>query len=179
MSAEPAQDQNSREREQPGKPGMKGESKAPANRTQPGNTAQGQAGSQPERQSQGLSEQAADENRAGQAQNRESPSQAGQRQMTRQNVRTTGKTNLAHDKAARVAQTLMTSGSVQKSPNINVSQVNVGVDLPGDAVINPLPPAIVEIVPEFRGYDYFIVGDEVVIVDPASRQVVEIIEDVG
>jgi hypothetical protein len=187
---------------------MKGESaqtKEPASRMQPGNTAQGQTGSQAqegqgvERQGQhkgaqaqerkgqaengGRGEQsgpAADQNRAGQAQNRErTPQTGGQRQMTGQNVHATGKTNLPHDKAARVAQTLMASGSVQKSPSINVNEVNVGVDLPGDVVISPLPPAIVEIVPEFRGYDYFVVGDEVVIVDPATRQVVEIIEDVG
>jgi hypothetical protein len=37
----------------------------------------------------------------------------------------------------------------------------------------------VDLVPEFRGYDYFVVGDEVVVVDLATRQVVEIIEDVG
>jgi hypothetical protein len=37
----------------------------------------------------------------------------------------------------------------------------------------------VDPVPEFRGYDCFVAGDEVVVVDPATRQVVEIIEDVG
>jgi hypothetical protein len=31
----------------------------------------------------------------------------------------------------------------------------------------------------FRGYDYFVLGDEIVIVDPSTRRVVEIIEDVG
>jgi hypothetical protein len=30
-----------------------------------------------------------------------------------------------------------------------------------------------------EGYDYFVLGDEIVIVDPSTRQVVEIIEDVG
>lgn len=57
--------------------------------------------------------------------------------------------------------------------------MNVGASLPGDVIIDPLPPTIVGLVPEFRGYDYFVVGDEVVIVDPATRQVVEILQDVG
>jgi hypothetical protein len=36
----------------------------------------------------------------------------------------------------------------------------------------------VELVPEFRGYDYFVLGDEIVIVDPSTPRVVEIIEAV-
>ena len=36
-----------------------------------------------------------------------------------------------------------------------------------------------ELVPEFRGYDYFVLGDEIVIVDPSTPRVVEIIEAVG
>jgi hypothetical protein len=209
MGAEPSQGQNAREREQVGKPGMKGESaqtQEPTNHMQPGNRAQSQTGSQAEErraepQGQGgkgaqvqertgqaengaRPEQpgrAADQNRAGQAQNREVAPQTGQarRQITGQNVQATGKANLPQDKAAQVAQTLMSSGSVQSSPTINVNEVNVGADLPGDIVINPLPPAIVEIVPEFSGYDYFLAGDEVVIVDPATRQVVEIIQETG
>jgi hypothetical protein len=73
----------------------------------------------------------------------------------------------------------MTSGSAQSSPNININEVSVGAALPGDVVINPRPPTIVQIVPEFSGYDYFVASDEVVIVDPATRRVVEIIQEAG
>ena len=38
-----------------------------------------------------------------------------------------------------------------------------------------LPPEIVEIVPEYRGYDYVLVGDEIVIMDPDSLEIVAII----
>ena len=31
-----------------------------------------------------------------------------------------------------------------------------------------------ELVPEFRGYDYFVLGDEIVIVDPSTRRVVDV-----
>jgi hypothetical protein len=124
-------------------------------------------------------------NRAGQAetgmQNRRTSQQTGQsgRKMTGQNVQTMGKTNLPRDKAAQVAQTLRASGNTQSSPSININEVNIGASLPADVVVNPLPPTIVELVPEFRGYDYIVLGDEIVIVDPVTRQVVEIIEDVG
>jgi hypothetical protein len=114
----------------------------------------------------------------GQAQNRQN-AQTGQSGMTGRNVHTTGRANLPQAKAAQVAQTLRGSGKVQRAPNIDVNQVSIGASLPGEVILDPLPPTIVDLVPEFRGYDYFVVGDEVVIVDPTTRQVVEIIEDVG
>jgi Protein of unknown function (DUF1236) len=43
----------------------------------------------------------------------------------------------------------------------------------------PLPPDIVEIVPEYRSYDYVVVRDEIVIVEPRSRKVVEVIRKGG
>ena len=112
------------------------------------------------------------QNRAGAAETGTSGRQMGQ------NVQVMGKANLPHDKAAKVAQTLMASGASQSSQTTNI-HVSVGASLPSDVVVNPLPPTIVELVPEFRGYDYFVMGDEIVIVDPATRQVVEIIEDIG
>jgi hypothetical protein len=38
-----------------------------------------------------------------------------------------------------------------------------------------LPEEIVRIVPEYRGYEYFLVGDEIVIVDPRTLEIVAII----
>jgi hypothetical protein len=185
MGAEPTQDQNRREREQANKPAMKGESaqtQEPANRPQPGKMDQGgKTGSQAQER---RAEQTGPASHAGQsdagAQNRQGAAQTGEngKQMTGRNVQATGKTNLPHDKAARVAQTLMAGGAARNSQNINVD-VSVGAALPADVVVNPLPVTIVDFVPEFRGYDYFVMGDEIVIVDPVTRQVVEIIEDVG
>ena len=62
--------------------------------------------------------------------------------------------------------------------NINIS-VNVGANLPGDVDIRPLPPSIIELVPEYRDYDYVVVDDEIVIVQPSTRKVVEIIRTGG
>jgi hypothetical protein len=38
-----------------------------------------------------------------------------------------------------------------------------------------LPPAIVSLVPEYRGYEYVIAHEEIVIVQPSIRKVVEVI----
>jgi hypothetical protein len=51
----------------------------------------------------------------------------------------------------------------------------VGVVLPRTVVYYPVPPEIVEIVPEYSGYDYNVVGDELIILDPASLLIVAII----
>jgi hypothetical protein len=39
----------------------------------------------------------------------------------------------------------------------------------------PLPDTVVEIVPRYRGYDYILVGDEIVIIDPRTMRIVAII----
>lgn len=189
--AEPPQGQNSREPGQAGRREKKGESaqtQEPGNRMQPGNKqAQERRGQAEDTGRPKQPGRTADQNRMGQAQNHQNAqagqsgqnAQAGQSGTTGRNVQTQGRANLPQDKAAQVAQTLGGSGNVQSAPNIDVNQVSIGANLPGEVIINPLPPTIVELVPEFRGYDYFVIGDEVVIVDPATRQVVEIIEDVG
>ena len=40
----------------------------------------------------------------------------------------------------------------------------------------PLPPDVVELAPDYRGYDYVVANDEIVFVDPATRDVVGMIE---
>jgi hypothetical protein len=137
----------------------------------------------------------ANENRSGQAQtggnemqnnrretgqNTQNGGQNGQsaRRETHVNpqaVRAEGNANLTKDKAARVADTLMTTARPQ---NVNVD-VHVGALLPGNVDLTPLPPTIVDLVPEYRGYDYVVVNDEIVIVQPSTRNVVEVINTGG
>jgi hypothetical protein len=38
-----------------------------------------------------------------------------------------------------------------------------------------MPATIVEIEPVWRGFEYFLVGDEIVIVDPATLKIIAII----
>jgi hypothetical protein len=55
----------------------------------------------------------------------------------------------------------------------------VGVAVPETVALTPIPTDIVAEYPEFRGYDVTIVHDEVVIVDPHTRHVVEVIREGG
>jgi Protein of unknown function (DUF1236) len=54
--------------------------------------------------------------------------------------------------------------------------VRVGTVVPHDVRVTLLPAEIVEFVPQYRGYDYVLVGDELLIVDPHSLEIVAILE---
>ena len=62
--------------------------------------------------------------------------------------------------------------------NVNVN-VHIGAPLPGDVELMPLPTTIVDLVPEYRDYDYVAMDGEIVIVQPTTRQVVEVINTGG
>jgi hypothetical protein len=64
----------------------------------------------------------------------------------------------------------------------NVDRVNVDFNVSIGAVVprtirgRPLPVEIVEVVPEYRGYDYIVLADgRIVIIDPATYEVVTIL----
>jgi hypothetical protein len=62
--------------------------------------------------------------------------------------------------------------------NVNFS-VSVGTVIPRDVKLSPLPADVVEIVPQYRGYDFVLVKDEIVIVDPATYKIVTVLPHSG
>ena len=91
------------------------------------------------------------------------------------NAVASGNVHISSANASQVADALMSTG---RSQPVNVA-VNVGAPLPGDIDLLPLPPAIVTLVPEFQGDEYVVVNDEIVIVQPSTRMVVETIRPGG
>ena len=59
--------------------------------------------------------------------------------------------------------------------NVNFS-LTVGTVVPRTVRIVVLPPRVVEIYPAWRGYYYFLVGDQIVIVEPDTLRIVFIID---
>ena len=53
--------------------------------------------------------------------------------------------------------------------------IRVGVRVPHTVHVYPLPIEIVEIVPQYRGYDYIVVGDEMLIIDPITLEIVAVL----
>ncbi|MGK6316230.1 DUF1236 domain-containing protein [Neorhizobium sp. DT-125] len=55
-------------------------------------------------------------------------------------------------------------------------EVNVGAAVPTTVELHPLPPRIVEIVPAYRGYEYFVLADgRIIIVEPSTHEVVYVL----
>ena len=67
---------------------------------------------------------------------------------------------------------------VKPVTHVNFS-VSVGTVVPRTFDLRPVPTTIVEIVPQYRGYDFFVVRDEVVIVEPRTHRIVDVIERSG
>jgi hypothetical protein len=67
------------------------------------------------------------------------------------------------------------SQHVQPATNVNFS-VSVGTRVPRNVGFHPLPAEIVTIYPEWRGYEFFMVNNQIVVVNPRTLEIVEIID---
>ena len=59
--------------------------------------------------------------------------------------------------------------------NVNFS-ISVGTRVPRDISFRPLPAEIVTIYPDWRGYEFFLVRNEIVVVDPRTLEIVAVLE---
>lgn len=101
--------------------------------------------------------------------------QSGREDNRMRNVRVSGNLHVSDENASRITETLMGRG---RGENINVN-VHVGARLPEDVRPMPLPPEVVELAPEYRGYDYVVDNDEIIFVEPTTRRVVGMIDTGG
>lgn len=58
---------------------------------------------------------------------------------------------------------------------LNIS-IRVGVRVPANVHFYPVPQDVVVIYPQWRGYDYILVGDEILIIDRRTHEIVAILE---
>jgi DNA mismatch repair ATPase MutL len=93
------------------------------------------------------------------------------------NAAAVGKVQISSTTATRISEALISTAPAT-SQNINIA-VNIGAPLPGEVELLPLPPAVVSLVPEYQGFEYVVVNDQVAIVQPSTRVVVEIIAPTG
>jgi hypothetical protein len=54
--------------------------------------------------------------------------------------------------------------------------VSVGTRVPASVHLYPLPAEVVAVYPAWRGYEYILVGDQIVVINPRSHEIVAIIE---
>jgi hypothetical protein len=153
-----------------------------------GTMNQGQNGAQPRREGQATP---MDQN-SPRGDNREKTGQQGQGQIqgqgqvqgqgqmqqkervTQQGSQGSAKSvQLSSQQRTKIHATLANQ-KVERISNANFT-IRVGERVPRTVRFYPLPIEIVEFVPEYRGYDYIIVGDEILIIDPNTLEIVAVL----
>jgi hypothetical protein len=76
---------------------------------------------------------------------------------------------------SRIRETIRRA-HVEPERDVNFS-LKIGEAVPERVHFRPLPPELISIVPQYRGYDYVVVEDQIIIVDPRTRRVVYVIDE--
>lgn len=85
--------------------------------------------------------------------------------------------NLSDQQRTRISQSI-SQQRVRAETNVNFN-ISVGTNIPRNVRLYPLPAAVLAIVPQYRGYSYLVVRDEIVIVEPRSYRIVAVIPQSG
>lgn len=83
-------------------------------------------------------------------------------------------TRLDGEKRTKVQSSFRSHRSDAVVKDIDID-LNIGVAIPRTVVLHPVPQDVVVIVPEYRAYKYFIYEDRVVVVDPDTWEIVDIL----
>ena len=59
--------------------------------------------------------------------------------------------------------------------SLNVS-ISIGTRIPSTVRYYPLPTEVITIYPEWRGYDYVLVGGQILVLDPRTHEIVAILD---
>jgi hypothetical protein len=81
---------------------------------------------------------------------------------------------LSNDQRTKIS-TVIKDQHVQSITNVNFS-VSVGTRIPHDVAFRPLPAEVVTIYPEWRGYNFVLVEDRIVVIDPDTYEIVAVID---
>ena len=89
-------------------------------------------------------------------------------------TRSAQRVQLTEEKRTNINQTILRDRNVNRVTKVNFS-INVGTRIPRSVRLVVLPASVIEIVPEYRSYRYFVVDDEICIVEPSTYEIVEVI----
>ena len=84
-----------------------------------------------------------------------------------------GSTKLSTEQRTKIT-TIIRQHKVEPA-HLNAS-VRVGTRLPANVRFYPLPAEVFVVYPEWRGYDYILVGDQILVIDPRTHEIVAILE---
>jgi hypothetical protein len=78
------------------------------------------------------------------------------------------------EQRTRIHEVIVRERSAPRVANVTFS-LEIGTRVPRTVRLARLPSTIIEIEPEWRGYEYFLVGDDIVVVDPRRMEIVAVI----
>jgi hypothetical protein len=120
----------------------------------------------------------AEDNKAGAAKSNNAENRPGatdsKSQTTTGNAATSATAAPPAEKRTQIS-TAIKSEKIEETTNVNFN-ISVGTAVPASVRFHPLPARIVEIYPEWRGYDVIFVHGQYIIVRPQTREIVYIIE---
>ncbi len=65
--------------------------------------------------------------------------------------------------------------NVKRETNVNFN-ISVGTVVPRTITLHALPATVIEVYPQWRGYRFVLVGDEIIIIEPGSYRIVAVID---
>ena len=80
---------------------------------------------------------------------------------------------LSSEQHAKIRDSLQ-GGKAERLSNVQFS-ITVGGVIPGTVHLYTLPVSVVEYAPQYRDYEYILVGDEILIVNPRTMRIVAVI----
>jgi hypothetical protein len=83
--------------------------------------------------------------------------------------------NMTPEKRTQMHEVFIKERSAPRVDRVDFA-LSVGTAVPRSVHFATIPSTIVAIEPTWRGYDYFMVGDQIVIVNPRSMEIVAIID---
>lgn len=121
-------------------------------------------------------------NQQGQAQPKDgatqpaTPGQQQPRQTTDQGGTAPRNAQLDDSQRVQFRQTIIQD---RNAPRVNTPSftVSIGTRIPRDVRLVALPAALITIAPAYREYRYFVTGERIVIVEPSTYEIVEVIDE--
>ena len=108
---------------------------------------------------------------------------AAQPSNTQSNTAQSSSSNASVSASLNDTQRTRISTSISKLNVAPINNVNfslsVGTVVPRDVRFQPLPADVVEILPQYRGYSFLVVRDDIVIVDPSTYKIVDVLPRAG
>jgi hypothetical protein len=103
----------------------------------------------------------------------EQEQKTGEADQQKPSNETTASVDISTEQKTEITQVFRS----EKAEPVDIDiDVNVGVVVPRTVTLRPLPPRVIEIVPAYSSYEYFVLADgRIVIVEPGTFKVVYIL----